>query len=186
MPIRLDIIPDMEIRTSLGYNDITSIEFNQVPLVMQRPEYRTFYPREANHCNTTNRYWSIEPMLNYKKQISNGNLNVLLGSAFQQNDQESNFIFGTGYSSDDMMRSINMAPTVTASSFGFKYKYNAVFGRINYIHSDRYMVSFTGRRDGSSKFGPQNRFNNLGSVGAAWIFSEERGFKRIFFCNKLW
>src|SRR5690606_25066178 len=38
---------------------------------------------------------------------------------------------------------------------------------------DRYIVNLTGRRDGSSRFGPGNRFANFGALGLAWLFSEE-------------
>src|SRR5690606_24109556 len=54
------------------------------------------------------------------------------------------------------------------------YRYTAVFGRFNYTHHDRYILNLTGRRDGSSRFGVNNRFANFGAVGAAWLFSREK------------
>ncbi len=43
----------------------------------------------------------------------------------------------------------------------------------------RYIVNLTGRRDGSSRFGPDNRFGNFGAVGAAWLISEESWMKNV-------
>ena len=61
------------------------------------------------------------------------------------------------------------------------YRYGAVFGRLNYIHNQKYIFNLTGRRDGSSRFGDNNRFANFGAVGTAWLFSKEK-----FFENSSW
>jgi hypothetical protein len=58
-----------------------------------------------------------------------------------------------------------------------QYRYQAVFGRINLNHRGKYIINFTGRRDGSSRFGTNKRFSNFGAIGAAWIFSEENIIK---------
>src|SRR5690606_497112 len=50
----------------------------------------------------------------------------------------------------------------------------AVYGRLGYTFKDRYLLNLTGRRDGSSRFGPGKRFGNFGAIGAAWIYSEEK------------
>ena len=57
-----------------------------------------------------------------------------------------------------------------------EYRYNAVFARFNLKALDRYILNLTGRRDGSSRFGPGKQFGNFGAVGLAWIFSEEKIF----------
>ena len=59
-------------------------------------------------------------------------------------------------------------------------RYAAILGRINYNYGDKYILNITGRRDGSSRFGPSKRYANFGAVGAAWIFSEESFFKKNF------
>jgi len=62
--------------------------------------------------------------------------------------------------------------TYVSSVIYSNYKYEAFFGRINYNWQDRYLINFTGRRDGSSRFGPGKQFANFGSVGLGWIFSK--------------
>ncbi|WP_372653200.1 TonB-dependent receptor domain-containing protein, partial [Draconibacterium sp.] len=54
-----------------------------------------------------------------------------------------------------------------------EYRYAALFGRINYKYKERYILNLTGRRDGSSRFGPNQRFASFGAIGAAWLFSKE-------------
>lgn len=58
-----------------------------------------------------------------------------------------------------------------ASSEGFSLV--SFFGKVNYTYNDRYMASFTLRRDGSSRFGKNNRYGNFPSVSLGWRLSEE-------------
>jgi TonB-dependent starch-binding outer membrane protein SusC len=69
------------------------------------------------------------------------------------------------------------------STINSVYKYNAVFGRINYNYRDKYIVNLTARRDGSSRFGSENQFHNFGSAAIAWLFSNEKFVKNIPFLS---
>src|SRR5690606_9431296 len=69
------------------------------------------------------------------------------------------------------------AGTINNRSNNFiDYKYVSAFGRITYNVQDKYIFNATVRRDGSSRFGPDNRFGNFYSIGGAWLFSEEDWF----------
>ena len=57
------------------------------------------------------------------------------------------------------------------------------FGRISYSYNGKYLLNATVRRDGSSKFAPQNRWGTFGSVGAGWVLSDEKFFDRLSFIN---
>jgi len=74
------------------------------------------------------------------------------------------------------MQNIAAATSITATPLAapnFIYKYNALFGRLNYNWEDKYLIDITANRDGSSRFGPDNRFANFYALGAGWIFSKE-------------
>lgn len=72
----------------------------------------------------------------------------------------------------------NGSPTgQTNYSFAYNSSNYAVFGRLDYGFNDKYLLSGTVRRDGSSKFGPQNRYGYFPAVSAAWRISKE-GFMR--------
>ncbi len=64
-----------------------------------------------------------------------------------------------------------------------KYKYNGFIGKITYNWQNKYIVNLIGRRDGSSRFGANQQFGNFGSVGTAWIFSNESFFKQLSFIS---
>lgn len=53
------------------------------------------------------------------------------------------------------------------------------FGRVNYAFKNRYLLNATIRRDGSSKFSPENRWGTFGSVGAGWVISQEEFFSSV-------
>lgn len=60
---------------------------------------------------------------------------------------------------------------------GGEEAFQSFFARINYSLSNKYLLNVTYRRDGSSKFSPENRWGDFGSVGAGWIVSDEDFFK---------
>ena len=74
---------------------------------------------------------------------------------------------------DALLEDMGSATTLISTTSSADYKYNALFGRLNYNWQDKYILNLSGRRDGSSRFGPGNQFANFGAVGAAWIFSRE-------------
>jgi TonB-dependent starch-binding outer membrane protein SusC len=101
-----------------------------------------------------------------------------LGGTYKNNITGSNTTTGTGYTSDAMMGAINGATNVMASSISNQYKYLGVFGRLNYIYAQKYILNVTGNRNGSSNFGPGHQYGNFGSIGAGWILSQEKAFQR--------
>ena len=87
-------------------------------------------------------------------------------------------MFGYGYKSNALITNLAAATTITImNDEKTEYKYAAFFGRFNYQYRNRYILNFTGRRDGSSRFGPDKRFANFGAIGAAWLFSKENFLK---------
>jgi TonB-linked SusC/RagA family outer membrane protein len=72
------------------------------------------------------------------------------------------------------------ATTQLNSGGGQKWALLSYFGKINYTFNDRYLASATVRRDGSSRFGKNNRYGNFPAASIGWRFSEEPFFKNIF------
>jgi TonB-linked SusC/RagA family outer membrane protein len=167
--LNYELVKGLSIRCNLGYTHINLREqlLNSVNAVAPSP---TAAGSNTNHNNVMET-WIIEPQLNYQKHIGKGKLDLLIGSTFQNDTQNAEIINATGYLSDALLESISAAPTRTASSNASQYKYNALFGRINYAWAEQYFINLTGRRDGSSRFGPDKQFANFGALGLAWIFT---------------
>jgi len=172
------ILPGLRIKSSFGYNDIETNEFQVNPLTTVKPELRPTTERTAAYGARNLNSWIIEPQLLYNKNIGGGKLDILVGSTIQQNKSNGNLIAGIGYNSDEVLEDISAASSIQAqSSFATEYKYAGLFSRINYNLLDKYIINITARRDGSSRFGVENQYHNFGSLGSAWIFSSESWFE---------
>ena len=173
--ISYKLFDGFSIGANLGYNRNNTNENSIDPASAQNP---TYINRQANFSTKTFQTVNLEPQINYHKNIGKGELSVLLGSTYKKNTDNSTYLTGQGYSNDNFLTSINGAPTVNAMDSYDIYKYSAGFARLNYIYDSEFIINLSGRRDGSSNFGPGRQFGNFGSVGAGWIFSEEKFFKK--------
>src|SRR6202035_1838462 len=118
--------------------------------------------------------WIIEPQVEYEKVMAKAKLSILVGTTFQQNISQSQAFFASGFTNDALIENILSAPNLYGSVYNYaQYRYNALFGRISYDRLEKYLINITGRRDGSSRFGPGKQFGNFGAIGLGWIFSNE-------------
>lgn len=116
----------------------------------------------------------IEPLAEYNKQFLNSKLQVLLGGTYQTRTADKLFIVASNFSNESLMRNLGSAGVIDTRTNDFvEYKYVSAFGRLTYNIQDKYVFNGTLRRDGSSRFGPDNRYGNFFSLGGAWLFSEE-------------
>ena len=69
-------------------------------------------------------------------------------------------------------------PTTNGGGGG-EESYMSVLSRVNYSYNNKYSLNISFRRDGNSKFAPQNRWGTFGSVGAGWVISNENFFNNI-------
>jgi TonB-linked SusC/RagA family outer membrane protein len=170
------LLPGLTIRASLGYNTIWGDEMSIFPKTSLNPINNPI--SSSQFGNSSQKSWIIEPQIEYFKVFPKGKLDLLIGGTLQEQIGKGTTISASGYSSDALLQSIGGAGSLTGSSSYSKYRYDAIFGRINYNWQDKYLINITGRRDGSSRFGPDRQFANFGSVGSGWIFSNEGFIKQ--------
>ncbi|WP_343670076.1 SusC/RagA family TonB-linked outer membrane protein [Chitinophaga sp.] len=181
LALTYNILPGLNIKSSFGYTDMNTDEVVQVPLSSYAPDAQPFATRVGYYGKYNINTWIVEPQISYNHALGNGKLDVLLGSSIQRNNSTGNQIMGVGYNTDQAIKDMNSAASLTSSgAVASVYKYSGVFGRINYIYNNKYIVNLSARRDGSSRFGPANRFQNFGAVGIGWVFSAEN-FLRDYF-----
>ncbi|MEX1239370.1 MAG: SusC/RagA family TonB-linked outer membrane protein, partial [Cyclobacteriaceae bacterium] len=173
-----EVLPDLKIVANLGLSDIKTQQVINTPYVSMAPG--TTAPNSSTFADRTATAWTAEPQLSYTKSMSGHNVDVLVGSTWQNSSTDSRWIRGVGYLSDELLGNLNAASQVLKlSADNTMYRYNALFGRVGYNFDSRYFVNLTARRDGSSRFGPDNKFANFGAVGIAWIFSNEGFIKDV-------
>lgn len=173
------ILPGLEVKVSGGYTKMQRNESQINPLFATDPSYGyTLAKVKSSFANNRIQTWIAEPQMNYTKRVSKVVINFLLGSTFQKSNTQVDAYTGTGFSSDDLIGSLSSASSIKVDNFSrIQYNYAALYSRLNLDWDNKYIINLTARRDGSSRFGPDNRFSNFGAVGVAWIFSEERVIK---------
>ncbi|KFF00698.1 TonB-dependent receptor [Chryseobacterium formosense] len=182
--VSYQILPNISFSVNSGFNYQNFEEFNLRPHTRYNPAFNfTSATGSSTFTSSFSSFsYNIEPQLNADYRIGKGKLNVLIGATLNSSESKQSSIQGSGFESNALMMNINAAKTKIFSDIISKeYKYMAVFGRINYQLDNKYIINVTARRDGSSRFGPNNRFANFGAVGAAWLFSKEN-----FLSNTSW
>jgi TonB-dependent starch-binding outer membrane protein SusC len=172
--IAYKLLTGLSISANLGYSRNTTSEHSIEPASAQEP-LRAYVSASfaTNNFETIN----VEPQIDYTTTIGKGVLTALAGATYKKNTGYNNNLEGSGYANDNFLGSLDGATSVYAFDNTTIYRYDAAFARLKYVYDKEYILSLTGRRDGSSNFGPGNQFGNFGSVGAGWIFSEEKFFK---------
>ncbi|MGB5820368.1 MAG: TonB-dependent receptor [Saonia sp.] len=179
MGISYQIIPGLEIKANLGQSYTDLEDYATIPSTSFDPAFGFGPESSFITVNSSKRHsWIIEPQINWEHPIGKGILRVLAGTTFQQQTDEQLVQSGFGFTSNSLIRNLSAASQqFITNDDKTEYKYNAVFGRVNYNWQGRYILNLTGRRDGSSRFGPGKQFANFGAVGAAWLFSNENFLK---------
>lgn len=177
--VSYQLMSGLNIKSSFGYTNLQSNEVQIIPSAALAPEDRPFFHGQASYGNSNINSWIIEPQVDYNRKVSRGKLDVLVGSTINQQNSNGEHFKGKNYTSDLLLYDIADAASISANSITSTiYRYNAVFGRINYNWQNRYIIDLTERLDGSSRFGSANQFHDFESAGAAWIFSDEDVFRK--------
>jgi TonB-linked SusC/RagA family outer membrane protein len=176
--ISYDLAKGIQIKANLGYNDLNHTETRISPSTIYNPAGNQTSAASTLYLTSTQRSsWIIEPQLNWDKDFGESKISFILGSTLQDQISTSFSQSGAGFSSNNLIYNLASASTVRALySDNVQYRYQAFFTRINYNYKERYIINLTGRRDGSSRFGPGNQFATFGAFGAGWLFFKEKIF----------
>lgn len=168
-------IPNLIFKANLGYNKLDNDQLSANPKTYVNPLYFTSgFSSFANQYTTS---LIAEPQVTYRININRSNIDLLIGSTIQRNLSVGKQLSLSGYTNDDVIESINYGTVSLTNGSTNEYKYLSFFGRLSYNLDNRYILNATVRRDGSTRFGPNKQFGTFGSVGAAWIFSDEKAIK---------
>lgn len=173
-----ELLPGLFLKSNLGYTNLNREFKGLVSNKVYSPEVRVGIDHLSQENHVKRKSWIIEPQLVYNKKIGWGSLDALIGATFQQSQNNRLNVSGEGFVSESLISDLSSAEAFRVhNNENIQYNYNAVFARLGYNYIQKYFINLTGRRDGSSRFGPNNRFANFGAIGGAWIFSEESFIK---------
>ncbi|NIG56934.1 TonB-dependent receptor [Chitinophaga sp. Cy-1792] len=133
-------------------------------------------------ANDRETYWSFENYLTYNKRFNEKhNFTGMAGLSWQETNMFGFNARGENFSTDffgdnNLGAGSNIPASGVGSSRG-RFAFNSYFARLNYSYKERYLITFTGRADGSSKFGKNNKWGLFPSTALAWRASEEPWLK---------
>ena len=174
------ILKDFKFRSSWGFNLAYYDESQFSPKYNLSPENKNEVTTVSDYNSHTNG-WVWENTLTYNKTTKNQSITVLLGYTSEYTKAIHNFASKQGTPNNDPeLQTFDAAtsePNVTGS-----YNDNSMIsylGRVNYSLLDKYLLTASVRRDGSSKFGSGHRWGIFPSFSLAWRISNEEFFKNL-------
>ena len=175
--IDYELFKGFNLVSSMSYN-IQQLDATQItPKTSINPNKAGSRERTSSFLSGKTKAWVFEPQIDYRLKAGKAGINLLGGVTFRSDVNESQAIVARGFSNDAFLLNADAATNINIAGAPYtEYRYNAAFARINFDWDGKYLVNITGRRDGSSRFGPNNRFGNFGAVAGAWVFSAEDWF----------
>jgi len=177
----LKLIEGLNYKLNLGVDYTNAIrKINQ----SQRLSYLSSEQGRAQINTNELQNFIIEHTLNYNKSFSIHNLGLLAGFSYQRINR-SGFNQQAGYFTTDMIDYVNQMDegdpdySNLDSWANTPEELQSFFGRINYNFNEKYLVTATIRRDGSSKFGSDSKYGNFPSLAFAWRLSQEEFIQNL-------
>ncbi len=166
------LLDGIQLKSSFGYTNFTSDELLKLPARSYNPAFGV--PNNSFQLNVNRRSWIVEPQIVLEKEFQRLKVDGIIGATIQQNISTKQSFQGSGYASEAFIGNLAAAESIlNATSENSEYHYAALFSRLGLNWDKKYYLNLTGRRDGSSRFGSNNRFANFWAIGSAWIFTEE-------------
>lgn len=130
--------------------------------------------------------WLNENLLTYEKAFGEKHrITAIAGYSAQKNDFRLISTSGTQYANDNVQY-VNAAGLINGGTEQrSQWSVLSSFGRVNYSLSDKYLLTATFRRDGSSRFGSNQKYGNFPSAAIAWRLSEEEFMKSLSIIDNL-
>ena len=173
----LKIIEGLKYRLNLGYTNV----FNSNYDYHRRYQVGALFTHPTNDISLSkdqNVLLLLENTLNYDKVFGKHSVQALAGYTYQSN----NYSF-TSTARTDLPDGIDQidAGAGIATNSGNRFENNLIslLGRVIYSYDDRYLLTASFRRDGSSRFGANNRYGNFPSVALGWNIMNESFFEPL-------
>uniref|UniRef100_F4CBV3 TonB-dependent receptor n=1 Tax=Sphingobacterium sp. (strain 21) TaxID=743722 RepID=F4CBV3_SPHS2 len=177
----IQLSSDLKFRStfSLDYNNYDESEYWNNLLIAGSPNGLA---TSAIGQSTT---WINEQTITYRKKINQRHdFGILVGNTLQGSTLKRTSATGRGFASNDF-KLISSAATTTSSQDWEKYNLASFFGRIDYAFDDKYLIDFSLRADGSSRFGSADLWGYFPAVGAAWRIKRENFLKNLAYLDDL-
>src|SRR5216117_3451646 len=184
----LQVMKSLSAKTRFGFNLSQESFRGYNPITPENSEPGLTNSIDETQQQTTD--WTWSNTLNYSRAFARHNLNVLVGQ--EANQVTDRFLFGhigqlldTDPSSRYIKDQLADPQTKNDSSAGSQSRLLSFFGKADYNFAEKYYLSVTVRRDGSSKFGPGHQWGTFPAFNVGWRLSQEPFMAGKFFANAM-
>ena len=187
---RVNTYLEATIFKGLTYRTELSADYNNNKYYYYMPDYKfgvkTSDSRTSQWTSTNSKYWSWRNILTYANTFGKHSINAMLGQEMSHNHYETQVTSANGFPSNS---ATDPSAGSNDSSSPVGYQDNSsifsYFGRAFYSYDDRYLATFTLRRDGSSMFADGHRWGWFPSAALAWRVSGEKFMQNAKWINNL-
>lgn len=138
----------------------------------------------ATNVNYDISNWGIDNLLSYEKVIGQHSFGVLLGQTAQKQSGQTSSINASNFPTDNNINYLEASQVSASVTDRSNWSLSALFGRLNYDFNGRYLAEVNFRREGSSRFGANNKYGNFPAASVGWRVSEEGFYPKDFFINE--
>lgn len=188
--LEANITDHLKIRTTLGGKISYWGEQGFTPVSFLSSNVSTlknsYYQINRNSFN-----WNVENVLTYSNKFGDHNINVLVGQgSYVENigGETTNTMFGlpiSSYKDASFDFDIPQSDRTSATDDYIQHKVTSLFSRLNYDYKEKYLVTGVIRRDGSTRFGGNNKFGVFPSFSLGWVLSKEGFWKENSVVNTI-
>jgi TonB-linked SusC/RagA family outer membrane protein len=181
-----EIFKGLKYKLNLGADMVLSNGDNFVPSYFFSTGQQTKYA-SLKEYSSTEMSPLVENTVNYSRKFKDHNLTVLLGYTQQSYEFKQISAFSNALQSNDKQTLNTARPDGQISVTGIKDEWaiRSLIGRLMYSFKDKYLLTASFRRDGSSRFAPSNRWGTFPSFAVGWRLSDEKFMKDINFISNL-
>lgn len=167
-----EIVPGLTFRSEFGYDLLTQHEERYFGKESLR---NTGYPNGSATDTWTQIFnYTTNNVLSYNKEFNEKHsLESIIGVSFQESQRDFASLDGVQFPSNAYREIGSAATIIGATSSERRFAFLSYFARANYKFNNRYLLGLSGRMDGSSRFGADNRYGFFPAASAGWVLSEE-------------
>lgn len=186
--VKIDLIKELRAEVTGSYNYMSSQSRNFIPSsVLKGWEKGEGFNSTAKRIDRRSHKFLFQGLLNYQKKIRKHNIGLMAGYSMESSTGTNSQMAAKNFP-DNSLEIFDQADVTLTSAYATistPVRLLSTFGRLQYEYDNRYLLTASIRRDGSSRFGRNNRFGVFPAVSAAYRVSNEKFWPKNDILNSL-
>ncbi|MEN9684504.1 MAG: hypothetical protein RLZZ28_290 [Bacteroidota bacterium] len=183
-----EIIKGLNFRTSVNFDNTDNATNSYVPYITTGSQASRTFTGSNNILSATSGSYSSyrrqtfvnENTINYSTNFKGiHSLNILVGQSYNFDRLDRTALNSSGGYTSAVIQTLNAAAAVTGNTTSTQSVLLSYFSRLQYAYNDKYLLSASLRRDGSSRFGSSSQYGTFPSVSVGWRMTQENFMKSL-------